>query len=61
MTQIEEQAEAIVGKYDKILPLMSTDTYAIQCAITEVEAIIQVVSRHKWLRYQQILEHLKQM
>lgn len=79
MTTIEQQALEIVEKYKKVILRHFTDldSYitesAIQCAITELEAIINYAkpyTEHIYdteffvsdvKHYQQILEHLKQM
>jgi len=68
---IEQQAEAIVGKYMQGQPqllkqyLDASEHYAIICAITEVEACIVIYKQLRYRKafehYQQILSHLKQM
>ena len=64
----QQQSEAILEKYTILLSLnkvqveLIEDT-AIQCAITEVEACIELLNilEHNDSYYQQILSHLKQM
>lgn len=69
MTNIKQQAEAIVEKYYLITFRRSK---AIQCAITEVQAIIEQLPKLIYInsipeknpkikQYTQILSHLKQM
>jgi len=72
---IEQQAEAIVDKYKNLLKTSDLQTCytgdldnetritAIQCAITEVEAIIEALDTVGYFGedYRAILEHLKQM
>lgn len=74
MTNIEakEKALQVVDKYYSMSVMvynndgeLSTGALclnsAIQCAIKEVEAIIQVAHRLKWLHWQQILSELEKM
>ena len=67
MENIEQAADEIVFKYDNILPEIGNLSYAVKCAITEVEACIETANdsiafkQSKRDRLQQILTHLKSM